>query len=118
MSVGLYFVASRRNFAPPAYLRVDATLSLSAQAIDMWSMGVIFYTLLGGYHPFHDERQPRLFRRIRDGSFVFHDELWDSTSDQAKVRVVLATGLGCQCDEVINAKRRHGILDGYFRHRY
>ncbi|CAM9657996.1 unnamed protein product, partial [Hapterophycus canaliculatus] len=50
----------------------------------MWSMGVIFYTLLGGYHPFHDERQPRLFRRIRDGSFVFHDELWDSTSDQAK----------------------------------
>ncbi|CAM9753486.1 unnamed protein product [Scytosiphon promiscuus] len=53
-------------------------------AVDMWSMGVIFYTLLGGYHPFHDERQPRLFRRIRDGSFVFHDELWDSTSDQAK----------------------------------
>ncbi|CAM9232170.1 unnamed protein product [Ectocarpus fasciculatus] len=53
-------------------------------AVDMWSMGVIFYTLLGGYHPFHDERQPRLFRRIRDGSFVFHDELWSNTSDQAK----------------------------------
>lgn len=51
----------------------------------MWSLGVIFYTLLGGYHPFHDERQPRLFRRIRDGSFMFHEELWDSTSDQAKV---------------------------------
>lgn len=51
----------------------------------MWSLGVLFYTLLGGYHPFHDERQPRLFRRIRDGSYMFHEELWDSTSDQAKV---------------------------------
>ena len=55
------------------------------QAVDMWSLGVLFYTLLGGYHPFHDERQPRLFRRIRDGSYMFHEELWDSTSDQAKV---------------------------------
>lgn len=57
----------------------------------MWSLGVIFYTLLGGYHPFHDERQPRLFRRIRDGSFMFHDELWHSTSDQAKVCLSVAS---------------------------
>lgn len=57
------------------------------QAADMWSVGVILYIILGGYHPFHDERHPRLLRRIRSGSFKFHDEYWQDISDLAKVRV-------------------------------
>lgn len=56
------------------------------QAVDMWSIGVIIYTLLGGYPPFHDENQTRLFRRVKAGSFKFHDEYWSNTSEQAKVR--------------------------------
>lgn len=52
--------------------------------VDMWSIGVIIYTLLGGYPPFHDENQTRLFRRIKAGSFKFHDEYWSNTSDHAK----------------------------------
>lgn len=55
------------------------------QPVDMWSIGVIIYTLLGGYPPFHDENQTRLFRRVKAGSFKFHDEYWSNTSDQAKV---------------------------------
>lgn len=51
----------------------------------MWSVGVIMYILLGGYHPFHDERHPRLLRRIRSGSFKFHEEYWQDTSEEAKV---------------------------------
>ncbi|CAN0478249.1 unnamed protein product [Laminaria digitata] len=51
----------------------------------MWSVGVIMYTLLGGYPPFHDENQTRLFRRIKAGSFKFHDEYWSNTSAEAKV---------------------------------
>ncbi|CAM9494431.1 unnamed protein product [Pylaiella littoralis] len=53
-------------------------------SVDMWSIGVIIYTLLGGYPPFHDENQTRLFRRIKAGSFKFHDEYWSSTSIEAK----------------------------------
>lgn len=56
------------------------------QSVDMWSIGVIIYTLLGGYPPFHDENQTRLFRRIKAGSFKFHDEYWSNTSPEAKVR--------------------------------
>lgn len=59
----------------------------------MWSVGVIIYTLLGGYPPFHDENQTRLFRRIKAGSFKFHDEYWSNTSLEAKVRCRLCTNL-------------------------
>ncbi|CAM9226423.1 unnamed protein product, partial [Pylaiella littoralis] len=68
------------EYAAPEVLRDDPY----GKAVDMWSLGVIFYTLIGGYHPFHDQRQSRLFRRIRDGSFMFHQEMWGSVSDQAK----------------------------------
>lgn len=76
----------------------------------MWSLGVIFYTLLGGYHPFHDERQPRLFRRIRDGSYMFHDELWDSTSDQAKVCASVAWPRTRCCIHVVSGSGSQSLF--------
>uniref|UniRef100_A0A7S2XV40 non-specific serine/threonine protein kinase n=1 Tax=Fibrocapsa japonica TaxID=94617 RepID=A0A7S2XV40_9STRA len=53
-------------------------------AVDMWSIGVITYILLGGYPPFHDEKQSNLFAKIRAGDFVFHPEYWDPVSEEAK----------------------------------
>ena len=38
----------------------------------MWSVGVILYILLGGYPPFIDDNQRRLFRKIRKGKYEFH----------------------------------------------
>lgn len=57
----------------------------------MWSIGVIIYILLGGYPPFHDENQTRLFRKIKAGNFKFHPEYWQSISNEAKVDT-------CACD--------------------
>ena len=51
----------------------------------MWSMGVTLYILLGGYPPFYDENQQRLFRKIKAGKFAFHSQYWASISDEAKV---------------------------------
>ena len=40
----------------------------------MWSFGVILYILLGGYPPFHDENQTKLFKKIKNADYVFHTE--------------------------------------------
>ena len=36
--------------------------NIPGKAVDMWSVGVITYILLGGYPPFHDDNQKELFR--------------------------------------------------------
>lgn len=53
--------------------------------VDMWSIGVITYILLGGYPPFHDENQRNLFSKIKRGKYEFHAEYWSAVSDEAKV---------------------------------
>ncbi|CAM9704664.1 unnamed protein product, partial [Sphacelaria rigidula] len=53
-------------------------------SVDMWSIGVIIYILLGGYPPFMDENQTRLFRKIKAGNFKFHEEYWRHVSADAQ----------------------------------
>jgi calcium/calmodulin-dependent protein kinase I len=51
---------------------------------DLWSCGVILFILLGGYPPFYDDSEPRLFNKIRRGKFDFNDPAWSNVSDNAK----------------------------------
>ena len=54
------------------------------ESADMWSVGVILYILLGGYPPFIDDNQRKLFRKIRKGEYEFHEEYWGPVSEDAK----------------------------------
>ena len=51
---------------------------------DMWSLGVITYILLGGYPPFIEDNQKKLFHKIRKGEFEFHPKYWGNMSKEAK----------------------------------
>jgi MAP kinase interacting serine/threonine kinase len=67
----------------------------------MWSLGIIIFVMLSGYTPFYGECQnadtcgwnqgqfcedcqENLFEKIRQGSFEFPSEEWDTISDEAK----------------------------------
>ncbi|CAB1102722.1 unnamed protein product [Ectocarpus sp. CCAP 1310/34] len=52
--------------------------------VDIWSIGVITYILLGGYPPFHDDNQAKLYQKIKKGKVLFHPQYWSTVSDEAK----------------------------------
>eukprot|EP01041_Mallomonas_annulata_P009785 gene9785-20351_t len=54
------------------------------KAVDMWSIGVITYVLLGGYPPFDDDNESKLFKKIKRAEYEFHPDFWRGVSKEAK----------------------------------
>ena len=52
--------------------------------VDMWSLGVITYTLLCGYSPFRSESLQDLIDECKNGRIVFHERYWKDVSKDAK----------------------------------
>ncbi|KAJ1184835.1 hypothetical protein NDU88_001632 [Pleurodeles waltl] len=52
--------------------------------IDMWSSGVIMYTLLAGLPPFWHRKQMLMLRMIMNGDYHFGSPEWDDRSDTVK----------------------------------
>ena len=70
---------------------------------DLWSVGVICFLLLGGYLPFEDEDEDKVFEKTREGQYYFHPSYWKSISTLAKNFVThLLT---------VNAKKRYSSAE-------
>jgi serine/threonine protein kinase len=54
------------------------------ESVDMWSAGVVLYTMLCGYQPFQADCLEDLIELIKKGKYEFHTDLWDNISSQAK----------------------------------
>lgn len=52
--------------------------------VDMWSLGVITYTLLCGYSPFRSENIQDLLEECMRGRVIFHERYWKDVSNDAK----------------------------------
>lgn len=52
--------------------------------VDMWSMGVIMFIMMGGYPPFYADTPRDLLRATKAGKFEFDEEYWGDISSGAK----------------------------------
>jgi calcium/calmodulin-dependent protein kinase I len=52
--------------------------------VDMWSLGIITYTLLCGYPPFRSEVLQDLIDECNACNVVFHERYWKDVSNDAK----------------------------------
>lgn len=57
-------------YVAPEILRCE---KYSGRAADMWSAGVMLFTMLAGRYPFHDVQPTALFQRIRRGEYRIPD---------------------------------------------
>jgi len=71
----------------PAFVAPEIVLGrVYNQGVDMWSIGVILFMMLGGYNPFSERTEDlrTLFRKVRAGDFTFHQSQWKNVSPEAK----------------------------------
>jgi len=67
------------GYVAPEILRGDPY----GPEVDIWSMGVICYVLLVGYPPFFDDDQRKLFKKIKEARYYFHEDYWSAISPEA-----------------------------------
>lgn len=68
----------------PYYVAPEVLEGRYNQLCDSWSAGVIMYTLLCGYPPFHGKNDQEVLAKVRKGSFCFAERDWRYISSDAK----------------------------------
>ena len=74
------YVGTRGYQAPEILKKKEYTT-----ACDVFSCGVVLFILLAGYPPFFDEDQRRLFRKIQDCKYHFHESYWKHIRNYKKI---------------------------------
>ncbi|WAR17236.1 TRIB2-like protein [Mya arenaria] len=86
----------------PAYVSPEIlnhnTPTYSGRAADIWSLGVMLYTILVGRYPFHDAEPTILFSKIRRGQYLLPPSL------SSKVKCLLKSVLRQEPDLRLSAE--------------
>ena len=74
----LYSSCGSPNYAAPELINGK---HYNGAAIDIWSSGVILYTLLTGTLPFNEKQTNKLYQKIRECKYVVPESMSDSAKD-------------------------------------
>ena len=74
----LYSSCGSPNYAAPELINGKYYNGCS---IDIWSCGVILYTLLTGTLPFNEKQTNKLYQKIRECKYVLPENITDSAKD-------------------------------------
>ena len=74
----LYSSCGSPNYAAPELI---SGKYYNGAAIDIWSCGVILYTLLTGYLPFNEKQTNKLYKKITECKYILPENISDSAKD-------------------------------------
>ena len=68
----------------PYYMAPEVLEGKYTQKADIWSMGVLVYTMVSGYLPFQGNSAADVFERIKAGKYHFNHTEFNDVSDECK----------------------------------
>ena len=68
----------------PSYIAPEVHKEVYDEKSDMWTLGVILYTLLCGYTPFQGKDRTEILEKVIKGKYSINSHEWDIISDEAK----------------------------------
>ena len=68
----------------PYYMSPEVLDGAYSKAADIWSLGVILYTLVSGYLPFQGKNAAEVFRKIKGADYHFCHGEFKTVSDDCK----------------------------------
>ena len=68
----------------PYYMAPEVLEGAYTNKADLWSLGVLLYTLVSGYLPFQGANQHEVFKKIKAADFHFNHTEFNSVSDECK----------------------------------
>lgn len=71
----------------PYYVAPQVLQGKYDQACDIWSCGVIMFTMLSGYPPFYGKTDQEVLSKVKKGTFSFDQKDWKHISDDAKTLI-------------------------------
>ena len=68
----------------PYYMAPEVLEGNYSSQADIWSLGVLLYTLVSGYLPFQGQTSAEVFRKIKEADFHFNHIEFESVSNECK----------------------------------